>query len=278
MSTRKGFTLVELLVVVAIIALLVSILLPALGQARYQTKLVLCATRQRTILQAINSYSSEYGKLPPTNQCCWENARKTDIWYTIPNRVKYKYGSSFEMNGGSVIKTLGEYMESAANFTCPAITGDAKWEENFIKNSNDDGIPLLDSSFFMLWNWMKYENDGFRPTDNSDTLMVMDMMMITDQYNCISSPGDSWMTSHTVKGGTIKLFEGLSSLYPEDERIKICRVPNRDNTPPDININAGYVDGHVEQINAADDMSQMITRDGSPKGYFFPKGSFRQQK
>ncbi|MCK4624274.1 MAG: type II secretion system protein [Phycisphaerae bacterium] len=57
--SSAGFTLVELLVVVAIIALLVSILLPSLGKAKEQTRTVMCMSNLRGLGLAFTVYTSE---------------------------------------------------------------------------------------------------------------------------------------------------------------------------------------------------------------------------
>ena len=67
-NVKRGFTLIELLVVVSIIALLVSILLPALSKARETTKLILCSNNVRQIVMAEGFYALDYrDRLPPIN-------------------------------------------------------------------------------------------------------------------------------------------------------------------------------------------------------------------
>ena len=78
-SKRSGFTLVELLVVIGIIALLISILLPALSKARNSAKTLTCLSNLRTLGQAAAMYAGEHKQcLPyPTTTlgegCLWFN-------------------------------------------------------------------------------------------------------------------------------------------------------------------------------------------------------------
>ncbi|MFH0964884.1 MAG: DUF1559 domain-containing protein [Planctomycetota bacterium] len=59
MRMRKGFTLIELLVVMVIIALLVGLLLPALGRAREEARKTQCRSNLRQIGLAINMYCND---------------------------------------------------------------------------------------------------------------------------------------------------------------------------------------------------------------------------
>lgn len=64
---RSGFTLVELLVVVSIIALLISILLPSLRGARESAKATQCGTNLHHVGQAMAIYTSESGGTFPVS-------------------------------------------------------------------------------------------------------------------------------------------------------------------------------------------------------------------
>ena len=65
MRTRRPFTLVELLIVCAIILSLMALLAPALGRAKEKARTVSTTTRMGTLQSALTAYIASYGGPPP---------------------------------------------------------------------------------------------------------------------------------------------------------------------------------------------------------------------
>lgn len=63
---RRGFTLIEMLLVVALISLLISLLLPSLSKARQQARIAVCMVNARSLSGAAIAYSASHrGKMFP---------------------------------------------------------------------------------------------------------------------------------------------------------------------------------------------------------------------
>ncbi len=117
-SKKRSFTLIELLVVVAIIAVLLSILLPALGKARDEVRKISCLNNHRQLILAMLQYASDYsGHYPRTSlvddrESCWSS------WGTYGTVSSWPSGPAQPVGYGLLWRY--HYIRDFVFFYCPA--------------------------------------------------------------------------------------------------------------------------------------------------------------
>ncbi len=105
----KGFTLIELLVVISIIALLISILLPALRKARESGKVLQCLSNCRSIAAAMHFYTEDYdGYFCP--RMAFDHRYNVPIGESVHLWVGQRGLSGIYSNVGADCRYLNRYM------------------------------------------------------------------------------------------------------------------------------------------------------------------------
>ena len=121
MRKNKAFTLVELLVVIGIIALLISILLPALANARRNANTVKCLSNLRQLGQAYVMYAGEYkGVIPVTRQDYPDLTTASSQYYWTDMIVPY-----ISKLNGTTTSTNGSDMDAARQ---TVVWGCTEWD------------------------------------------------------------------------------------------------------------------------------------------------------
>lgn len=220
-SYRIGFTLVELLVVIGIIALLISILLPALGAAREQSRRTQCVANLSYIAKAMASYSVENNEVFPQAA----NAGVTNFLDPGPTPARALPNVWF------ILRTY-QGSSSTLTFRCPTAL-EVPW--------NPVLTPVRDNDSSYLPNAAVLESRVSEITHASDVIMIQeDRFRFSTAFlrpaRFSTTGGKATYSAWAFENGTTWGQE-YSNVHPTDIRPGL----------PNIGVgNCLFVDGHVE--------------------------------
>jgi prepilin-type N-terminal cleavage/methylation domain-containing protein/prepilin-type processing-associated H-X9-DG protein len=204
---NKAFTLIELLVVLGIIALLLSILIPALNRARGLAQKTRCSANMYNFHIAHFAYFTEYGDFMPISV----NDPIMRPWLTF-DYFRQKIGlNKLQPEYKQRRSELQEYKPSyPKKYICPS----AKYA---LENSEDNLYPL-DRSYGLnahpYW-WPYYIRVKRMQSEGSRVFMIDAMDWWFNYWECdkYSLYGEVWLGGNTYGMGAFRHFDKANSLY-----------------------------------------------------------------
>jgi prepilin-type N-terminal cleavage/methylation domain-containing protein len=244
MRRRQGFTLVELLVVIGIIAVLISILLPALNAAREQARRVQCLSNVRQLTMA---------------------------WLLYANNNKGRLCSSNTQNAFSA--TPNEWQANGSNFAFTLGGIKPPYPEVFW-SWVAAGAVSADVQHGMLWQYLKdervYHCVGATVFSSSTSFQINGMMagpignpVTFLNLSQVRHPANTFVfiESFDPNGWLVNSFE--TPLYPARLWPKF-EVPGQNHLGGSAGTPISFADGHAIFWNYADPRTAQILKTATP--------------
>lgn len=257
---NRGFTLVELLVVISVISVMAGILLPALSKARHQARKLLGANNQHQVVNAVSFFAADNDQKYPESVA----TIGAEWWNWQEPMMLTGYRARSPRMHRSMSAYLRGYIEDAGTMYCPNAPRRYKYLQE-AWNAGDDWdnpqtTPVKDpvsGTYCFYWNYTGYleeRNYLFKGPRNSaggswqSKLLVSDYFGYDHQRNPNSYGSCERFPRASITEGTL-----LSSAYWSD---KGCDV----RSAPEIELRAGYTDGHVENFSASDTVAMRVIK------------------
>ncbi|UCG33274.1 MAG: prepilin-type N-terminal cleavage/methylation domain-containing protein [Phycisphaerales bacterium] len=239
MRKTKAFTLIELLVVVAIIALLISILLPSLARARELSKRTVCSANMRGVGQACKIYAQE----------------NEEFWPTVETTTgKVTYIDAIGLNRSSVSDSSSSTMSTTRNFWMLIRNGDITVKLMKCPSSNElmDDTENLNtyydfkgSGFVSYGYQIPYPTPDYcRPSEDMDPRMVL--AADRGPWTMTESASGQEVAQEKVYVGDTMSSTGMRLSQFSREDMRALNSPNHGGVGNGEGQNCLFQDGHVE--------------------------------